>query len=50
MRTHRDLSVECFQIYVAQDAYFLESFARAYALALAKSPDREGVVCGNSAD
>ena len=39
-----DLSVECFQIYVAQDAYFLESFARAYALALAKSPDREGVV------
>lgn len=26
--------------YVAQDAFFLESFARAYALALAHSPDR----------
>lgn len=26
--------------YVAQDAYFLESFARAYALAIAASPDR----------
>jgi thiaminase/transcriptional activator TenA len=25
--------------YVAQDAFFLESFARAYALALARSPD-----------
>lgn len=32
-----------FQGYVAQDAYFLESFARAYALALARSPDRGGV-------
>jgi thiaminase/transcriptional activator TenA len=32
-----------FQVYVAQDAYFLEAFARAYALALAKSPDREGM-------
>jgi thiaminase/transcriptional activator TenA len=29
--------------FVAQDAYFLESFARAYALALARSPDREGL-------
>ena len=32
-----------FQVYVAQDACFLEAFARAYALALAKSPDREGI-------
>ncbi|MDP9397217.1 MAG: TenA family protein [Actinomycetota bacterium] len=29
--------------YVAQDAFFLESFARAYALALAHAPDREGL-------
>jgi thiaminase (transcriptional activator TenA) len=29
-----------FQQYVAQDAFFLETFARAYALALARSPDR----------
>jgi thiaminase/transcriptional activator TenA len=31
-----------FQHYVGQDAYFLDAFARAYALALARSPDREG--------
>ncbi|MCS7172618.1 MAG: TenA family protein [Armatimonadetes bacterium] len=31
-----------FAFYVGQDAYFLEAFARAYALAMAKSPDREG--------
>ncbi|MEX1316389.1 MAG: TenA family protein [Synechococcaceae cyanobacterium] len=30
--------------YVAQDAYFLESFARAYALAIAHSPDRESLI------
>lgn len=28
--------------YVAQDAFYLESFARAYALAVAHSPDRAG--------
>nr|WP_221217617.1 MULTISPECIES: TenA family protein [unclassified Mycolicibacterium] len=28
-----------FAPYIAQDAFFLESFARAYALALARSPD-----------
>jgi thiaminase/transcriptional activator TenA len=32
-----------FQAYVAQDAYFLDAFARAYALALAHSPDHESV-------
>lgn len=34
------LPLAAFQGYVAQDAFFLESFARAYALALAHSPDR----------
>jgi thiaminase (transcriptional activator TenA) len=29
-----------FATYVAQDAFYLESFTRAYALALARSPDR----------
>jgi thiaminase/transcriptional activator TenA len=33
------LSKEAFAGYIAQDAFFLESFARAYALALARSPD-----------
>lgn len=32
-----------FEYYVAEDAFFLEAFARAYALALAHSPDREGL-------
>lgn len=32
-----------FREYVAQDAFFLESFARAYALAVAHSPDPEGL-------
>lgn len=37
------LSRADFQHYVGQDAFFLEAFARAYALALAKTPDREGL-------
>lgn len=37
-----ELALERFQVYVAQDAYFLDAFARAYALALARCPDREG--------
>lgn len=32
-----------FQYYVAQDAFFLEAFTKAYALALIHSPDREGL-------
>jgi thiaminase/transcriptional activator TenA len=35
--------VQSFRVYVAQDACFLEAFARAYALALARSPDRAGL-------
>jgi len=38
------LAAERFRVYVAQDAYFLEAFARAYAFAMAKSPDREGML------
>ncbi len=38
-----DLPRERFQVYVAQDAFFLEAFARAYALAFAHCPDREGL-------
>lgn len=37
------LPMESFRTYVAQDAFFLESFARAYALALSRSADREGL-------
>ena len=38
------LPLESFRGYVAQDAFFLEGFARAYALALARSDDRRGVL------
>src|SRR4028118_1951839 len=31
-----------FAYYVAQDAFFLEAFARAYSIAAAKAPDWEG--------
>lgn len=37
------LSLRSFQEYVGQDAFFLEAFARAYALALAHSPDQESL-------
>ncbi len=37
------LPLASFEHYVAQDAFFLEAFARAYALALAHSPDRQGL-------
>ena len=38
------LPLPTFQLYVAQDAFFLEGFARAYALAIAKAPDRVGML------
>ena len=37
------LPLERFRWYVAQDAFFLEGFARAYALALAHAPDAAGM-------
>ncbi len=38
-----ELAIERFRVYVGQDACFLEAFVRAYALALAHCPDREGL-------
>jgi thiaminase/transcriptional activator TenA len=38
-----ELTLERFRVYVGQDACFLEAFVRAYALALAHCPDREGL-------
>ncbi|CAM9525934.1 unnamed protein product [Heterosigma akashiwo] len=38
------LEKESFAQYIAQDAFFLESFAKAYAFALGKCSDREGIV------
>lgn len=35
-----DLARSRFVFYIEQDAFFLDSFARAYALGLAKAPDR----------
>ncbi len=37
------LPLESFRSYVAQDAFYLESFARAYGLALARSEDARGM-------
>jgi thiaminase (transcriptional activator TenA) len=37
------LKEETFAAYVAQDAFYLESFARGYALGVAHSPDRHGL-------
>jgi thiaminase/transcriptional activator TenA len=37
-----------FAAYLAQDAFFLESFARAYALAIAASPDRVSLLAFNA--
>ncbi|MCG0238741.1 MAG: TenA family protein [Bacillota bacterium] len=39
-----DLPRERFAFYVGQDAYYLTAFARAYALAVAKAPDRDGML------
>ena len=35
--------LDAFRHYVGQDAFFLDAFARAYALCLAKSPDHEAL-------
>lgn len=42
------LARKVFAGYMAQDASFLESFARAYALAVAHSPDRSSLIAFNA--
>jgi len=37
------LPIESFQLYIAQDYYFLESFAHAYGLAISKCNDRNSI-------
>ena len=37
------LSIDCFKGYVAQDAFFLEAFARSYAFCLAYSTVRQDI-------
>ncbi len=39
-----ELARATFAHYLGQDAVFLDAFCRAYALGLAKSPDREGLI------
>ncbi|MEM7556513.1 MAG: TenA family protein [Cyanobacteria bacterium P01_A01_bin.84] len=39
-----NLNQHKFMYYVGQDAFFLESFARAYSIAAAKAPDWEGFI------
>ena len=39
-----ELAPATFAYYVGQDAVFLDAFCRAYALALAKSPDQDGLI------
>jgi thiaminase/transcriptional activator TenA len=38
-----DLPRDAFKNYIAQDAFFLEAFARGYGMALAVAPDRVGL-------
>jgi thiaminase (transcriptional activator TenA) len=42
--TSGELAPATFAYYVGQDAVFLDAFCRAYALALAKSPDQDGLI------
>ncbi|MDT5342561.1 MAG: hypothetical protein QOE52_1745 [Mycobacterium sp.] len=42
--TSGELTRATFAYYVGQDAVFLDAFCRAYALALAKSPDQDGLI------